>query len=243
MKCIIVDDEPLAVDLLVDFCGKMDALTLVKTFNNAIDAISFVNQNKIDLIFLDIEMPQFTGMDFINTLESKPMIIFTTAYSNYAVEGFDNGALDYLLKPIPFSRFVKAVLRAEQQFKLVQNNPSAQTEAPLLVQEEEANFMFIKVGYETMKIDFKDILFIEGLKDYVKIIFTNNTNVLSLMSMSKLETTLENKGFCRIHRSYIVNLKSIQSIQRNRILIADKRLPVSDTYRESFFKTIQLKQR
>lgn len=242
MKCIIVDDEPLAVDLLVDFCGKMDALTLVKTFNNAIDAISFVNQNKIDLIFLDIEMPQFTGMDFINTLESKPMIIFTTAYSNYAVEGFDKGAVDYLLKPIPFSRFVKAVLRAEQHYKLVQNNPSEQMELPPTVHDEETHFMFVKVGYETMKIDFKDISYIEGLKDYVKIIFVNNSSVLSLMSMSKLEATLENKGFCRIHRSYIVNLNSISSIQRNRIIIADKRLPVSDTYRESFFKIIQLKQ-
>ncbi|MEN9337384.1 MAG: Transcriptional regulatory protein YehT [Bacteroidota bacterium] len=243
LKCIIVDDEPLAVELLVEFCAKIEGLEILRTFNNAIDAITFVNQNKVDLLFLDIEMPQFTGMDFINTLENKPMIIFTTAYSEYAVDGFDKGALDYLLKPIPFHRFLKSVLRAKQHFVLLQSipvTPKLEPQTFISSYEDENQFMFVKVGYETLKIDYADILYIEGLKDYVKIVLSNHTSVLSLLSMSKLESNLASKNFCRIHRSYIVNLKSIKSIQRNRLQISDKRLPISDGYRASFFKTIQL---
>jgi two-component system LytT family response regulator len=238
MKCIIIDDEPLAVDLLKDFVSKVESLELVNTFNNAIDAISAINKTEVDLIFLDIEMPHFTGIDFINAIDVKPLIIFTTAYSNYAVEGFDFGAVDYLIKPIPFNRFLKAVVRAQHIFtppEVVHNSNPA-----IVATDESNNFMFVRAEYENVKINYADILFVEGLKDYVKIYTTDGKYVLTLMSLIKLETSLSHKGFSRIHRSYIVNLAHIKSIQKNKVLIVDKRLPISESYKTAFFNKINL---
>lgn len=238
MKCIIIDDEPLAVDLLKDFVSKVESLELVNTFNNAIDAISAINKTEVDLIFLDIEMPHFTGIDFIKVIDKKPLIIFTTAYSNYAVEGFDFGAVDYLIKPIPFNRFLKAVVRAQHIF-----TPSepVQNSTPVIVAADESNnFMFVRAEYENVKINYADILFVEGLKDYVKIYTTDGKYVLTLMSLIKLENSLSHKGFSRIHRSYIVNLAHIKSIQKNKVLIVDRRLPISESYKTAFFSKINL---
>ncbi|HSD08492.1 LytTR family DNA-binding domain-containing protein [Flavobacterium sp.] len=237
MKCVIIDDEPLAVDLLVEFVGRVESLELVTTFTNAIDAISIINQSEIDLIFLDIEMPHFSGIDFINAIEKKPLIIFTTAYSNYAVEGFNLGAVDYLVKPIPFNRFLKAVLRAQQIFTPKNLPTSNQTSnSP----EIEHDFMFVRAEYENVKINFSDILFIEGLKDYVKIFTTDNKFTLTLISLIKLENLLSSKGFARIHRSYIINIKHVKSIQKNKVLIADKRIPISESYKAAFFEKINI---
>jgi two-component system, LytTR family, response regulator len=237
MKCIIIDDEPLAVDLLKEFVSKVESLELVNTFNNAIDAISVINKTEVDLIFLDIEMPHFTGIDFINAIDVKPLIIFTTAYSNYAVEGFDFGAVDYLVKPIPFNRFLKAVIRAQHLFLPVEAVPSL---IPVVTTEESNNFMFVRAEYENIKINYADILFVEGLKDYVKIYTTDGKYVLTLMSLIKLENTLSLKGFARIHRSYIINLTHIKSIQKNKVLIIDRRLPISESYKTTFFSKINL---
>ncbi|WP_348822627.1 LytR/AlgR family response regulator transcription factor [Flavobacterium aestuarii] len=237
MKCVIIDDEPLAVDLLVEFVGRVDSLELVTTFTNAIDAISIINQSEVDLIFLDIEMPHFTGIDFINAIEKKPLIIFTTAYSNYAVEGFNLGAVDYLVKPIPFNRFLKAVLRAQQIF-VPKTLP--QTNQTISSPEIEHDFMFVRAEYENVKINFSDILFIEGLKDYVKIYTTDNKYTLTLISLIKLENLLSPKGFARIHRSYIINIKHVKSIQKNKVLIAEKRIPISESYKASFFEKINI---
>lgn len=237
MKCIIIDDEPLAVDLLKDFVGKIESLELVSTFNNAIDAIAMINQSNIDLIFLDIEMPHFSGIDFLNAIEKKPLVIFTTAYSNYAVEGFNLGAVDYLLKPIPFHRFLKSVLRAQQIF---QPSVQPQTNGPVVGLEVEQDFMFVRAEYENVKLNFADILFIEGLKDYVKIYTTDTKYTLTLISLLKLENLLATKGFARIHRSYIINIKHVKSIQKNKVLIAEKRLPISESYKNAFFGKINL---
>lgn len=238
MKCVIIDDEPLAVELLEDFVRKIDSLELIHTFNNAIDAVSFINQNNVDLIFLDIQMPHFSGIDFLNTIEKKPLVIFTTAYSDYAVEGFNLGAVDYLVKPIPFHRFLKSVVRAQQVL-----NPattiqaiSENTTAP----ELEQDFMFVRAEYENVKMNFSDILFIEGLKDYVKIYTTDGKFTLTLISLIKLENLLSNKGFSRIHRSYIINIKHVKSIQKNKVLISDKRIPISESYKNTFFERINL---
>ncbi|WP_294960171.1 LytTR family DNA-binding domain-containing protein [uncultured Flavobacterium sp.] len=237
MKCVIIDDEPLAVELLQDFVKKVDTLELISTFNNAIDAVSFINQNNVDLIFLDIQMPHFSGIDFLNTIEKKPLVIFTTAYSDYAVEGFNLGAVDYLVKPIPFHRFLKAVVRAQQVLQpataptLTENN-----NAP----EIEQDFMFVRAEYENVKLNFADILFIEGLKDYVKIYTTDNKFTLTLISLIKLENLLSSKGFARIHRSYIINIKHVKSIQKNKVLISDKRIPISESYKNIFFEKINL---
>ncbi|WP_281636361.1 LytR/AlgR family response regulator transcription factor [Flavobacterium marginilacus] len=237
MKCVIIDDEPLAVDLLVEFVGRVDSLELVTTFTNAIDAISIINQSDVDLIFLDIEMPHFSGIDFINAIEKKPLIIFTTAYSNYAVEGFNLGAVDYLVKPIPFNRFLKAVLRAQQIFAPKSlSAPNQITNAP----EIEHDFMFVRAEYENVKINFSEILFIEGLKDYVKIYTSDNKYTLTLISLIKLENLLSSKGFARIHRSYIINIKHVKSIQKNKVLITDKRIPISESYKASFFEKINI---
>ncbi|TRX38650.1 response regulator transcription factor [Flavobacterium sp. ZT3R18] len=237
MKCVIIDDEPLAVDLLVEFVGRVDTLELVTTFTNAIDAISIINSTNIDLIFLDIEMPHFSGIDFINAIEKKPLIIFTTAYSNYAVEGFNLGAVDYLVKPIPFNRFLKSVLRAQQIFN-PQNLPVGNPVAS--IPEIEHDFMFVRAEYENVKLNFADILFIEGLKDYVKIYTTDNKYTLTLISLIKLENLLSSKGFARIHRSYIINIKHVKSIQKNKVLIAEKRIPISESYKTAFFEKINL---
>lgn len=238
MKCVIIDDEPLAVDLLKDFVSKIESLELVNTFNNAIDAIALINKTEVDLIFLDIEMPHFTGIDFINAIDRKPLIIFTTAYSNYAVEGFDFGAVDYLIKPIPFNRFLKAVVRAQHVFSPAES--LQQQSAPPAAMEEANTFMFVRAEYENVKINYADILFVEGLKDYVKIYTTDGKYILTLMSLIKLENTLPAKDFSRIHRSYIVNLAHIKSIQKNKVLITDKRLPISESYKSAFFNKINL---
>jgi DNA-binding LytR/AlgR family response regulator len=238
MKCVIIDDEPLAVELLEDFVGKVDSLELISTFNNAIDAVSFINQNNVDLIFLDIQMPHFSGIDFLNTIEKKPLVIFTTAYSDYAVEGFNLGAVDYLVKPIPFHRFLKSVVRAQQIL-----NPAANVQAiseNTTIPELEQDFMFVRAEYENVKMNFADILFIEGLKDYVKIYTTDNKFTLTLISLIKLENLLSSKGFSRIHRSYIINIKHVKSIQKNKVLISDKRIPISESYKNSFFERINL---
>jgi two-component system LytT family response regulator len=237
MKCVIIDDEPLAVELLVEFVGRVDSLELVTTFTNAIDAISIINQSNIDLIFLDIEMPHFSGIDFINAIEKKPLIIFTTAYSDYAVEGFNLGAVDYLVKPIPFNRFLKSVLRAQQIFN-PQNTPAGN---PIIsIPEIEHDFMFVRAEYENVKLNFEDILYIEGLKDYVKIYTTDNKYTLTLISLIKLENLLSSKGFARIHRSYIINIKHVKSIQKKKVLIAEKRIPISESYKTAFFERINL---
>jgi two-component system LytT family response regulator len=237
MKCVIIDDEPLAVDLIKEFVSKVDSLELVNTFTNAIDAISIINQSNVDLIFLDIEMPHFSGIDFINAIEKKPLIIFTTAYSNYAVEGFNLGAVDYLVKPIPFHRFLKSVLRAQQIFNPL--NSPANTNL-VTTPEIEQDFMFVRAEYENVKLNFSDILFIEGLKDYVKIYTTDNKYTLTLISLIKLENSLSPKGFARIHRSYIINIKHVKSIQKNKVIIAEKRIPISESYKKSFFEKINL---
>ncbi|URM38463.1 LytR/AlgR family response regulator transcription factor [Flavobacterium anhuiense] len=237
MKCVIIDDEPLAVELLEDFVKKVDTLELISTFNNAIDAVSFINQNNVDLIFLDIQMPHFSGIDFLNTIEKKPLVIFTTAYSDYAVEGFNLGAVDYLVKPIPFHRFLKAVVRAQQVLQPVATPALTEsTNTP----EIEQDFMFVRAEYENVKLNFADILFIEGLKDYVKIYTTDNKFTLTLISLIKLENLLSSKGFARIHRSYIINIKHVKSIQKNKVLISDKRIPISESYKNTFFEKINL---
>ena len=240
MKCVIIDDEPLAVDLIKEFVSKVESLELISTFNNAIDAIAMINTSNVDLIFLDIEMPHFSGIDFLNAIDKKPLVIFTTAYSDYAVEGFNLGAVDYLVKPIPFHRFLKSVMRAQQTF-LSQNNAPAATVTPKVVAPEiEPDFMFVRSEYENVKINFSDILFIEGLKDYVKIYTVDNKFTLTLISLIKLENLLSPKGFARIHRSYIINIKYVKSIQKNKVLIADKRIPISESYKTAFFEKINL---
>lgn len=233
MKCIIIDDEPLALELLEDFVSKIPNLKLVSSCSNAIEAVSILQNNKIDLIFLDIEMPEFTGIEFIKSLDVKPLFIFTTAYSHYAIEGFNLNAVDYLVKPIPFHRFLKAVNRAQELYLLKKedNSPSIKTLS-------SPNFIFVKSDYENIKLNFGDIKYFEGLKDYIKIFSTSHKPILTLSNFKKIEEKLPEELFIRVHRSYIVSLKYINSVQRNRILIDGVRIPIGQNYKDEFLKKI-----
>ena len=236
MNCILIDDEPLALDILSDYVQKIPFLNLKYKCNNAFEALEVIRDEKIDLIFCDIQMPNVSGIDFIKSLDPRPMVIFTTAYSKYAVEGFDLNVVDYLLKPIPFDRFLKAVNKANELLRLkklskqsnLQSNPAKET----------LEYILVKSEYATRKIFLDDILFIEGLKDYLKI-FTGEKPILTLNSLKKIEEKLPGNQFVRVHRSYIIALNKIDSIQRNRILIGNTRIPIGDNYKEHFFSRIE----
>ena len=230
MNCIIVDDEPLAQNLIDDFVKKIPFLTLKVKCKSAFEATEALQNNKIDLIFLDIHMPDLSGIEFIKSTEKLPLIIFTTAYSRYAVEGFEHNAVDYLLKPISFERFVKAVNRAYEMYKL--KNKAIST-------DDSKEYIFVKADYKSVKINFDDILYIEGLKDYIKII-TKEKTVLTLMRMKDIEEKLPSDKFIRVHRSYIISLKNIESVKKSNVQIGSKDIPVSDFYRDNFLKIIDL---
>ncbi len=228
LKCIIIDDEPLAIDLLKSYVQKTPFLELVDTFDNALSAINTINEKNIDILFLDINMPQITGLEFSKTISSSTRIIFTTAYNQYAVEGFRLNALDYLLKPINYIEFLQAANKALEWFKL-KNNESNEAIT--------ATSIFIKSGYRMEKIQFEDILYIENQKDYVKFHLENvKEPVSSLMSMQSLEERLPDKQFMRVHRSFIVNLDKIKTVERNCIVFGKEYIPVSESYKSKFLE-------
>ena len=215
MKCIIIDDEPLAIEILSGYCEKLDFIELVNTYTNPLDAITEIKEKKIDLIFCDIEMPQINGIDFMGTLDNKPLFIFTTAYSQYAVDGFELNAVDYLVKPIPYHRFIKSVSRVQdliskKQTPIMEANVFSSTGDNSV----EKKFIFVKAEYESIKIDLDQIEYVQGLKDYLKIL--------------------------RVHKSYVVNVNYIKTVQRNRIVINDMRIPIGESHKEAFFSILGL---
>ena len=247
MKCAIVDDEPLALSLLESYIRKTPMLELFGQYASAVEAMGGLCKQPVDLLFLDIQMPELSGLALSKMLDtSHTRIVFTTAFSQYAVDGYKVNALDYLLKPISYTDFIAAVSRAQQWFASVgqyvkneenlPNNPSPGSVPEASPKREEDNledYIFIKSDYKILRIRFSDILYIEGLKDYVKIHLVNTSKpVLSLMSMRSLETALPSKHFFRIHRSYIVNIDKVSVFERGQIVFGDKHLPVSDSYRE-----------
>ncbi|MCF8715291.1 response regulator transcription factor [Joostella atrarenae] len=242
MRCIIIDDEPLAIDLIKEYCGKLDFIDVVGVFTNALDAIVTIKERNVDLIFSDIEMPQINGIDFINSLDNKPLFIFTTAYSQYAVEGFELNAVDYLVKPIPYHRFIKAVSRAKE---IIANKNSTMTTNVFSStgdQKLENDYIFIKADYENVKVDLEDIKYIQGLKDYLKV-HINGTNkpILTLMSFKELLSKLPEKDFVRIHRSFVINVPFVKTIQKNKVVIDDIRIPIGDSYKEEFYNRLGIK--
>lgn len=233
MKCIIIDDEPLALELLEDFISKISFLELVASCSSGFEATTVLQEQQVDLIFTDIEMPDFSGIDMIKSLDQKPMFIFTTAYSHYAVEGFNLNAIDYLVKPIPFHRFLKAVTRAQNTLK------SNQEEVVIKSEEQSPQFIFVKSEYENLKIDLADIKYVEGLKDYIKIYTNVEKPILTLSSLKGFEQKLGKSNFIRVHKSYIVSLKHIHSVQRNRIVIDKKWIPIGLNYKDEFIRRIE----
>jgi len=234
IKAIIVDDEPLALDVLETYISQLPNIELVQKCTNAIEANEALKQHEIDLMFLDIQMPQITGIDFLKSLENPPKVIFTTAYPDYAVDGFELNASDYLLKPISLERFMKSVNRVSEEIELEQNEGGSNN-------AETDEFFFVKADKKLIKIIYSDILYIEGLKDYV-IIRMNDSRVITLQTMKSLESKLPSNIFQRIHRSYIINIQRINAIIGNMVEITEKgekrHIPVGKNYRERLLEIV-----
>ena len=243
LKCIAVDDEPLALDIIEDYVSKVPFLQLVKRTENAIEALQLVQAGGIDLVFLDIQMPDLTGIQFLKIASGKSNYILTTAYSQYALESYDLNVSDYLLKPIAFDRFYKAVEKVHNRLQKSEPAPIAPSPEPAPVTNgtnqiaPAQDFIFVKTEHKIQKIELDDILYIEGLKDYISI-FTKTERVITLQNMKRMEETLPKGEFIRVHKSYIIALDKIESIERSRISIAAKTIPIGDTYRDEFFKLI-----
>lgn len=236
LNCWIIDDEPLALDLLESYIRKTPFLQITGRFSNAIQAMKIMNSEEqtVHLIFLDIQMPDLNGMDFARVLNSETRIIFTTAFSEYALEGYKVSALDYLLKPFSYSDFLLAAQKAFDWFKM--KNASLETA------ENESSGFFVRSEYKWVQILFDKILYVEGLKDYVKIFCENEPKpILTLMSMKSVEEALPAKQFIRVHRSFIVNRNMIAKVEKNRITIATRNIPIGETYRKSFKVLIESK--
>ncbi|MCL8007271.1 LytR/AlgR family response regulator transcription factor [Gelidibacter japonicus] len=237
MNCIIIDDEPMAVKVIESYCESIDSITVLGTFTNALDALDFIKDNSVDLIFSDIEMPHINGVDFIKTLEHKrPIFIFTTAYPQYALDGFELNAIDYLVKPIPFPRFVTAIQRAKERLKLKESIASDSTHNSKKVYEDD--FIFVKSEYDNLKLLIDDITYIQGLKDYLKIHTLKSGAILTLMNFKDFQAKLPGNLFIRIHRSYIVNISKIELLQRNKVIIEGQRIPIGENYKEAFYKRL-----
>jgi len=236
IRCLVVDDEPLALHIVEDYISKVPFLKLVKSTTNPIEALTLVQEGNVDLVFLDVQMPELTGIQFLKIANGKAKVILTTAYPEYALEGYELDVVDYLLKPIAFDRFFKSVQKAQGVIQ-----PSVKpVAAPEPVQQQNdflSDFIFVKSEHKIQKVYLRDILFIEGLKDYISI-FTPAERIITLQNMKKMEDALPEKHFIRVHKSYIVSLNKIDSIERSRIWIGDKIIPVGDTYRDPFFKII-----
>lgn len=234
MNVIIVDDEPLALEVIETYVSQIPELNLVASCTNAIEANEAIRNHDVDLMFLDIQMPQITGVEFLKSLDNPPMVIFTTAYSEYAVEGFELNAIDYLVKPISLDRFMKAVNKAREQ---QERSGGASRNA----ESEESDFIFVKADKKLVKLNFEDIIYIEGLKDYV-IIHHGNTRTITLQTMKSLESKLPSQTFKRIHRSFIVNLGMINAVLGNMVEVtqkgATKHIPVGKNYREGLLEII-----
>ncbi|WP_400193679.1 LytR/AlgR family response regulator transcription factor [Hymenobacter sp. B81] len=236
ISCLIVDDEQGALDILTTFIHKTPFLSLSGTTTNPIEAISLVQNQQIDLIFLDIHMPQLSGIDFMRLLGGKSKVILTTAYSEFAVEGFELEALDYLLKPIAFERFLKAAQKALNAFV----EPSAKWQLP----EKEDDYIFVKTENKgkMSKVNFDEIVYVEGMKNYISI-FTADDRIVTLLNIKDLEDKLPAKQFMRVHKSYIVSLNKIRALDGNQILLKDMKayVPLGETYRNAFFAALQEK--
>ncbi len=225
IKCVVIDDEPLARECINNYIAEIGFLEKVGEGNSPVELINILNQKKVDLIFLDIQMPTINGIDFLKITPNLPMVILTTAYPSYALEGFDLDVLDYLLKPITLKRFIKAANKANDFFQL-QNASN-----PLVMDNKSEDYFFIKCDHKFEKIYFADILFVQALQNYVSI-HTSDRKYISLLSLKSVEEKLKNKNFIRTHKSYIISIPKIDSIESHEILIGSDCIPISRNYRK-----------
>ena len=226
MNCIAVDDEPLALDIIEAYVNKHPELSLVARCNNAAEASEVLKTHKVDLMFLDINMPEISGLSFVKSLEKKPLFIFTTAYPDYAVEGFELNAIDYLLKPIAYDRFEKGVEKAKEYYKIKQNADVAETDL-------ESDYIFVKANQKLIKLAYSDIYYVEAFADYVKI-FLADRKIVTLQTMKNMEKKLPEDMFTRVHRSFIVNRKLVQSFSTSMCEVNDVKIPIGKNYKEVF---------
>lgn len=231
LNCMVIDDEPLALSLLSDYISKMPSLNLVHAVSNPLAAVSYLKTEEIDLIFLDMQMPELNGIEFLSLLQKKCMVIVTTAYSEYALDGYSFEVIDYLLKPITMARFIVAIEKAMERFRM--NKALAEASIPA----NTINHIFIKTDKRIIKINLGDIYYFEGARDYV-VIHTETDVILTLQSMKSIQQLLPTDQFIRVHKSYIVAFDKIKFIERSRINIKDKLIPITETYKENFFKKI-----
>lgn len=225
LKCAIVDDEPLALELLASYVKKIPFLELTGKYGNAIEAMNGLNDNPVDLIYLDIQMPELNGLEFARMLPERTRVVFTTAFDQYAIDGYRVNALDYLLKPISYVDFLAAANKALQWFNLIDGQTPA----------DEVKSIFVKSDYKLLQIDLDRIKYVEGLKDYVKIYTDDSPRpILSLMNMKAMEQMLPGSRFIRVHRSFIVQKGKIREIDRNRIVFGDVYIPIGDSYKQAF---------
>ncbi|GAB5524656.1 MAG: LytTR family DNA-binding domain-containing protein [Roseivirga sp.] len=220
IRAIAIDDEPIALQIIERHAEKVPYLRLAHVFTNAFEAIDFLRNESVDLIFLDINMPDISGLEFLKSLTAKPHIIFTTAYSEYAVESYEHGAIDYLLKPFDFGRFLKAVNRVAEQFK-----------------QQNETYIFLKTGFDYIRLEVKDILYTKAEGNYVKFV-TADQSIMSRMKMKEVEAALDDQLFVKVHRSYIVNRSAINKIEKHQVHIGQELIPVSQTYYEELISQL-----
>jgi len=225
IKALIIDDEPIARAILENYVEKDGRIELLTSCKNAQEAMTFLSQHEVDLIFLDIEMPKVNGLEMLGALINPPLVIFTTAYREYAVEGFELNAIDYLVKPFAFERFLKAISRVSER---IQEKRGLQS----------ADFFFIKSDGKNIKIHYKDIVFVEAMNEYVRI-HTNTQKIMAFQKMSYLEEKLPSQQFKRVHRSYIISLDKIEAIEGNQVFVAGQKIPVSRSYQECLFSQLK----
>lgn len=233
LNCIAIDDEPLALDIISEFSTKIRYLNLLGTFTNPFEAVQTLNNEQVHLIFLDIQMPQISGLEFLKSLYNPPMIIFTTAFKEFAYEGFEYNAVDYLVKPFAFDRFSRSVSKAYQLLKLKIPSEVSAEEVP----GASRDFLMVKVEYSTIRVNLEDILYIEGLKDYVKI-YTEGKLILTKTTMKNIIEKLPPDRFYRVHKSYIVSVDKIDMIENSRIVIGNQRIPIGESFRTTFFAMV-----
>jgi DNA-binding LytR/AlgR family response regulator len=237
MKCVAVDDEPLALKLIESYCNQIPFINLAAQCLDPFQALQILQNEKIDLLFLDIRMPDISGLQFLASLKEKPMVILTTAYKQYALESYDLDVVDYLLKPIPIERFLKAVNKAKEIWDLKQKKNLPEENL-----NRKEDFIFVHSEYNLIRININEILYIEGYKDYIKIFTVKETKpILTIMRIKTFEENLPSDQFVRIHRSFMVNFDKITSIRKNRVSIAGKEIPVGDLYSEPFFQLVDKK--
>ena len=232
ITCVIVDDEPMALKLVESYVKKTPFLDLKKKCSSAIEALEFIKEVPVDLLFLDIQMPDLTGLEFSKMLPKETRVIFTTAFDQYALEGFKVEALDYLLKPFDYAEFLSAANKASIWFSMVKGKQES-------IVSKEKEFLFVKSEYKQLRIKLADVLYFEGLKDYIKIYLKDEPKpILTLMSLKSIEEELSNTQFLRVHRSFIVSLKNVEVIERSQIVINKQRITVSEQYKPKFLEFV-----